>query len=466
MKQKKSGSIFYVFLIPFILIFGIIVCFGVTYFYTTTTVDTNGKTISTTWAKDFTSEFSQYIEDKNGTPLVSEYGLSLINNNHLWLQIIDKNGDEILSCNKPESAASHYSPYDLVDIYQNGTDTDTAMLGAADNSSYTYIIGFPFKISKVITYVDTRRYDSGKLPIVAVIAVTFIAVVIFGIIYVIVISENLKKIQHLLNQIASRKYTPVIKHKFLYEIYDGINQLDKDIHEADLRRAQTERSREEWITNITHDLKTPLAPIKGYAEILSLTEDDLSWQKAREYGEIIGKNTLYAEQLINDLKLTYQLKNGIIPVRKAKQNLSRFVKELIIDILNNPDYENAAVDFDACSDLIEYDFDAGLLKRAVSNILINSIVHNDKKVDITVRLESADSVIIKIGDNGRGMTQEESEKLFDRYYRGTSTKVKPEGTGLGMAIAEQIVKLHSGTIKVSSRLNAGTTISIILPLTG
>lgn len=464
MKQRRSGSVFFIFLIPLILISGIIVCFAVTYFYTTTTVDSNGKIISTTWAKDFAYEFSKYISDNNGTPQVSEHGLSLLNDDHLWLQIIDENGDEIISHNKLETVQTHYSPYDLINIYQYGTDGDTTLINKTDDHSFTYIIGFPLKISKIVSYVDTERYNSGKFPVIMIAAITFIAVLIFGIFYIIIISRNLAKIQYLLDRIASRKYIPLKKQRFLHEIYDGIDKLDKDIQQADLRRAQNERSREEWITNITHDLKTPLAPIKGYAEMLSDASGPLPAEKSHKYGEIIGKNVSYAEHLINDLKLTYQLKNGIIPAQKEKLNLSRFIKETVIDIINNPDFENSEVDFVTCSDVVEYCFDPGLLKRALNNIIINSIVHNDKNVQIKVNIEVTQSVTVSVSDNGHGMSEDEAQKLFDRYYRGTSTKVNPEGTGLGMAIAKQIVELHSGTISVSSKLNQGTAISVVLPL--
>lgn len=465
MNHKKSNSIFYVFIIPVILVLGIIICAAVTFFYSTTMVDEDGNTINTRWAKDLSVSFSQYVFEQDNDVNISEDGLCLLDNNHLWLQVIDNNGDEVKSYNKSSDIPTHYSPYDLVNAYQYGIGNGTVFIGQVENSLKTYIIGFPFKISKIITYVDTARYNSGKLPIVLVAATTLIAVLICGIIYVVVISNNLTKIQKALTQISHRKYVPVKNKRFLRGIYEGINELDRDILSADLVREKNEKSREEWITNITHDLKTPLAPIKGYAEILSSETESVPAKKANSYGDIIGKNVLYAEQLINDLKLTYQLKSGMIPIQKKLQNLSRFVKEIIIDILNNPECQKTEVNFIPQDSMIEYSFDDNLLKRAINNILINAIVHNDENVLIDVRIEINDSITIIISDNGRGMSKEESNKLFDRYYRGTSTKVKPEGTGLGMAIAKQIVELHDGFISVTSKLGEGTKIIIELPST-
>lgn len=93
--------------------------------------------------------------------------------------------------------------------------------------------------------------------------------------------------------------------------------------------------RREWIANITHDLKTPLSPVKGYAELLvdsSVTET----QTVRKYGSIILKNVNHTERLINDLKLTYQLESGAITYNPQEVRMMHFLKELLIGIVNDP----------------------------------------------------------------------------------------------------------------------------------
>lgn len=109
-------------------------------------------------------------------------------------------------------------------------------------------------------------------------------------------------------------------------------------------------------------------------------------------------------------------------------------------------------------------FDAVLLKRALNNLLINALVHNSKETEIAVFIKAEENIQICIQDNGRGLSEEELSNLFTRYYRGTNTKAKPEGTGLGMAISKQIIELHDGSITVESELGIGTEIAIKFPI--
>ena len=115
-------------------------------------------------------------------------------------------------------------------------------------------------------------------------------------------------------------------------VYIVLNEMNTEIRHSDNLRKDTERVRREWITNITHDVKTPLSPIKGYAELLA--ENKISENSTiQEYGKIILKNADYAEKLINDLKLTYQFEAGVIPLSMQKIHLVRYIKELVINSL-------------------------------------------------------------------------------------------------------------------------------------
>ena len=222
--------------------------------------------------------------------------------------------------------------------------------------------------------------------------------------------------------------------------------------------------REEWISNITHDLKTPLSPIKGYAEIIQ-NGDAGQEESYRRYAAVILKNAAYMEALIDDLKLTYQLENSLLPVNRERQNMVRFLKELAIDILNTPEYEDRVIGFDSTEDAIFYSFDSKLLTRAFRNLIINAFVHGGETAKVTLRVSCIDgALLIQAADNGKGIGPEEAGHLFDRYYRGSGTGEKPEGTGLGLAIAKSIIELHGGTISAYGTPGAGTVFSIEFPV--
>ena len=218
--------------------------------------------------------------------------------------------------------------------------------------------------------------------------------------------------------------------------------------------------REEWIANITHDLKTPLSPIRGYAELLG-EDGGKTEEQCRRYAGIMLKNAAYMEALIDDLKLTYQLENGMLCANRKEQNLIRFLRELVIDILNTPEYENRAIDFESTANAVSFSFDQRLFTRAFRNLIINAFVHGKDDTKVFLCLRASDTMLkIEVADNGRGMSPELAEHMFDRYYRGTGTEQKTEGSGLGLAISKGIIELHGGKITAVSVPAAGTTFFI------
>ena len=207
------------------------------------------------------------------------------------------------------------------------------------------------------------------------------------------------------------------------EIYGSLNKMDMEIRRSKKIQQETDRTRKEWIANITHDLKTPLSPVKGYAELLA-DGSSLDLQTVQNYGKIILKNVNHMEKLMNDLKLTYQLEAGAIPYTPQETRIVRFIKELVIDIANDPAFSKRAIEFESDMPETVIAVDPDLLRRAVGNIVINALVHNplDTKVKITVNKSSNNILSISISDNGNGMSEAELSGLWSRYYRGTNTK--------------------------------------------
>ncbi len=267
-----------------------------------------------------------------------------------------------------------------------------------------------------------------------------------------------------IENISQRTYTRLPEKGIFSEVYGALNKMDMEIRNSDKIQEETDRVRNEWITNITHDLKTPLSPIKGYAELLT-SNAEIDKATMQEYGGIILKNVNHTEKLINDLKLTYQLDSGSMPFNPQFVKLARYMKELVIDIVNDPAFKDRNIVFESNAQDIEICIDTDLFRRAMNNLIINALTHNppETKVTISIDTNSEKEACVYISDNGKGMSDEEQAELFNRYYRGTNTKEKPEGSGLGLAIAKQIINLHNGNIHVKSELNEGTQFTIILP---
>lgn len=465
--MKRSGykSVFHIYFICFILLIGMLVAGIGMVLFTITIQKPDGHAGLSNWPIYFTEDFSAHIVFSDHTPQIKQSGLKQLQENNLWIQIVDTNGNEVQHYNKPQEIPFHYSPSELLFLYQNGTTDYTIFLGSIwhNGLEWTYIIGFPVQISKITMYFNENRFTSGKPILRGMIAVMFLFIIALGLFYSFWLTKQMTRITKVIEEIALRTYTPVTNNGVFHDVYDGLNALSAEIRSSDEMRARNEKLREEWIANITHDLKTPLSPIRGYAELLSDPDYVIEPDEIRKYGDTILKNTAYAEKLIDDLKLTYQLQNEMLPLHKNNQNMVRFVKELVIGFLNNPEYESRNITFYSTDEDIQLLFDPVLLKRALNNLLANALIHNSKETEVAVSVKAEKNVQICIQDNGKGIAKEALSNLFTRYYQGTNTEAKPEGTGLGLAIAKQIIEMHGGSIFVESYVGIGTRFIVEFP---
>lgn len=443
----------------------VIIAIGL-FYYMFSIPEPNGLSLAS-WPDRFTDNFSFWIETGNGTVSVKESGLERLDEYGLWIQIIDESGKEVFSYKKPDAYPSSYSASELMTLgisdYENGT---TVFVSSFEESGETlsYIVGFPYDIGKYMLYYNGETVSRLSPMFRTTILLILCGVVLFTILYGFWLTKHLSKVAKGINNISLHTYQPMKERGIFKGIYEALNKMDTEIRRSSKVREDTEQARREWISNITHDLKTPLSPVKGYAELLA-DGGEIDCQTAKEYGSIILKNVNHTEKLINDLKLTYQLDSGAIPYNPQKVRITSFMRELVIDVVNDPAYSGRSIEFESNSPDLTANIDTELFRRAIQNLVINALVHNspDTKVVVSVDADSQSGICISVRDNGVGISDEAQAQLFKRYYRGTNTKESPEGTGLGLAIAKQIITLHGGDITVESSLGSGTEFSISFP---
>ena len=420
------------------------------------------------WPDTFTDNFSFWIEEKDGSISVKQTGIERLDEYGLWVQIVDENGQELFSHNKPAHYPESYSMAELLALaesrYENG---NTVFVSSKELSGETvnYIVGFPYAIGKYMLYYNGGNVARLSPFTKSVVFFSACVVVLAAFVYAFWLSRKLATIINSIRSIAANQYTPLKERGLFSEIYGSLNEMNIKIRHSERLPEETERTRNEWIANITHDLKTPLSPVKGYAELLAEGRS-LDLPTVQDYGKIVLKNVNHIEKLMNDLKLTYQLEAGAFPFAPQETRIVRFLKELVIDIANDPAFSNRVIAFESGMQERTLAVDPDLLRRAVGNIVINALVHNpvDTEVKIAVNFMPGNKVAVSVRDNGNGMDEKELSSLWSRYYRGTNTKERPEGSGLGLAIAKQIITLHGGDISAESSPGIGTEFVIILPI--
>lgn len=260
-----------------------------------------------------------------------------------------------------------------------------------------------------------------------------------------------------------------LKRKFtIYkELIDTLESLTQTLKQNERQRVRIKKTREEWISGLSHDLKTPLSAITGFTKMLQSDQYEWTEEEKKSFIQTISEKSNYMMTLIEDLTLTYRLQNDSLPMAKEKIEINEFLRRTIIHYINLQEYKNYNFEFLPYPTELIVPIDTKWFQRILDNLLMNAIKYNPPNTTITLSLSSIEKqlVIIHIIDDGIGMDDETLDKLFDRYYRGTNTTDSSSGSGLGMAITKQLVKLHEGSIQVKSTINEGTTIRIFLPLT-
>lgn len=253
---------------------------------------------------------------------------------------------------------------------------------------------------------------------------------------------------------------------------DEIGQLCEDFEEMRVRlkaliedRLQYEEDIKELISNISHDLKTPLTAIKGYAEGLMDGVADTP-QKHEKYLKTIFMKANDMSILVDELSYYAKIDNNTIPYNFKDINIQEFFNDCIGDLQLDMEVKNIKLKYENHLDKpIQVIADAEQLKRVITNITSNSVKYMDKdhgRIRISLT-EVEDYIAVDIEDNGSGIPKADLPYIFDRFYRGDASRnSKKGGSGLGLAIAKKVIEDHSGTITVTSAIEEGTTIRFTL----
>ena len=323
----------------------------------------------------------------------------------------------------------------------------------------------------VITYLDTMVPQIKTVAVQSVIAfLIIICLTAFALIYWIYFSilKPLNMLRTATNQLKEGD----LNYSVQTETDDEIGQLCEDFEEMRIRlkkliedRLQYEEEMKELISNISHDLKTPLTAIKGYAEgimdgVADTTEKREKYlktifMKANDMSTLVDELALYA--MIDCDTLLYSFKD-LNPVDYFEDCIEDLTLDL--EMKNISIYYENGVDYD-----VRVMADAEQLKRVINNIVGNSVKYLNKSQGVIkiITQDIGEYIQVDIEDNGKGISQIDLPYIFDRFYRAdTSRNSKQGGSGLGLAIAKKIIADHMGEIWAVSKEGYGTTVSFTL----
>lgn len=240
-------------------------------------------------------------------------------------------------------------------------------------------------------------------------------------------------------------------------------QLQKEEIEMSIDRAkESEKYRREFTANVTHELKTPLTSIIGYAEMITSGMTDK--EETEKFANTILKEGTRLLDLIDQI-LNLSKIEGQIETKEAFEDLDIYevAKSTVVRFKQRTSSKNIELSLDGKSTITKGN--RSMIEDLFSNLIDNAIKYNkdDGKVDI-VMLQSDKEIFINIKDTGMGIPREDIDRIFERFYRVDKSRSKQiTGTGIGLSIVKHIVEYHDGNINLSSEVNKGTEIEIRLP---
>ncbi len=257
----------------------------------------------------------------------------------------------------------------------------------------------------------------------------------------------------------NNKFYLLESHKIYYE--NSILFNLRDITSS----KQFENIQKAFISNVSHELKTPLTNIKGYTIAIDEFIKDKNIDNIEAFFKIIYSNINKLEELIQDF-LTYSKYETTKIINKTFFNFNLFIDEITNEINFLIQSKNVIIEKKFINDELIVFMDKDKMKVVLKNIIENGIIYNNNefpKIIISFS-ENIDSYIISINDNGIGISSNEKEKIFDRFYRINEARpINMAGSGLGLSIVNEILKNYNGYITFDSNLGIGTTFKLLIP---
>lgn len=366
-----------------------------------------------------------------------------------WFKVLDKNLNVILeSDNAP--AKKNYTEKEI--IYMRGYYNNGLFI-----EKYQYINNDGIKRTAIIK--SRELYTNSFFKKMNIL--TKIDFVVFGIAYIILVVifvfvlrskfyeplEKLNKAMELLTEGKRKKPVDYSGPREFVDICDRFNIMVSKLEDSENQRKKLMNDKERMMADISHDLKTPITSIQGYAKALSdgiIVDEDKD-----KYIKIIYEKSKKLTELINIFHEYSKLEHPDFNLIFEKVDLSEYLRAYIALKYEDIVESGFNIEVDIPEKEMEIKIDKVQLQRVFDNILGNSIKHNEKGTNIYVSLKEKNDIYeIIIADDGKGISKDIANNIFEAFTVGDESRNSKQGSGLGLAIAKTIVDLHGGTIEL------------------
>ena len=264
-----------------------------------------------------------------------------------------------------------------------------------------------------------------------------------------------------MKQISKGDFNVKLNNQFKHAKNHPFGKFVEGINDMAVELNQMEQMRQEFISNVSHEIQSPLASINGFAKVLKRSE--LTLAEREHYLNIIETESLRLAHLSDNLLKLTSIESDHYPFEAETYRLDKQIRKIILSC--EPQWTAKSLELDVSLDEIDIFADEELMNQVWINLINNSIKFTPNGGSLAIQLRQHDEAAeVTVVDTGLGICEEDQESIFERFYKSDKSRNRtPGGSGLGLSIAKKIIDMHEGTITVQSKLNEGTTFSITLP---
>ena len=365
-----------------------------------------------------------------------------------WAILINNDTRQVVwqTDNLPNNVPMQYTLSDIAELTRGYVDGYPTFTGKAENG--LMVLGYPKDRFWKHTRASWDYNFIANLPKNTIIILVINTVLIF-LIYVAANSKLLRSIRPITNGIqdlSSGSPVCIKENGVLFELAEKINKTSEILQKQAEQLRKKETARANWIAGVSHDVRTPLSMIMGYAGQLENSKN-LS-EVERKKAAVIVKQSNRMKDLINDLNLASKLEYDMQPLTMKQENAISIIRQVIVDFMNMNIDDKFPIEWKT-ADILSACYinaDKDLLKRAISNLIQNSINHNEIGCVIYVSVDDGNNACkICIEDSGIGASDEQIDRLNNTpHYMICDTNTTEQRHGLGLLIVKQIIKGHNG----------------------
>ena len=440
---SKHLASFAAFLLILVLIN--VILFGVTFYHT----------VSDDYGESSPHAMLEMTSAAATTEGLTDDAIQKLRQYNIWAMYLTPNGECFWTLDMPEEVPHNYNIQDVALFSKGYLDDYPVFIWNTDEG--LLVLGYPKDSYMKLTSNYYSIEAIQKLPFYIIGMLGMDALCLFLAYYFSKrrIIQNTAPIVDAIETLADGK--PASLH------IDGeLSEIAGSVNKASLVISRQNQARANWISGVSHDIRTPLSMIMGYAG--QIAGNEAANNTIREQAEIVRKHSVKIKELVQDLNLVSQLEYEMQPLHKEQIRLSKLIRSYVAELLNSGISDAYTIEIDIAPEVENamLECDARLISRAINNLVQNSIKHNPQGCKVQLSLKSTGkTLILAVADNGVGLTPEKLQELKEKPHYMESTDERLDlRHGLGLLLVRQIVEAHGGSIRIDSAPMQGYVVAL------